>query len=162
MPTKAKTINMAGNDLVVRSLVVGKTTRASGEGNFDTSTYSGLRLIKVPAPQTATDTATLTVAQLFGGILQGTPTAAAAYTLPLVTDVIAALPGGVAANDGFDIIVVNLATNAAYDITMTTNTGWTLSGNMVVESNENDRASSEARFRARVTSSTAMTLYRIA
>lgn len=122
-----------------------------------------VKLVRQAAPATATDTATLTAAQLLSGIVLSTPTAAAAYTMPLATDVDTAIPDS-AANDAFDFTVVNLATNGAFDITMTTNTGWTITGggNMVVESNDADRAQSSARFRARKTGTGAWSLYRIA
>jgi len=108
------------------------------------------------APATATDTATLTAAQVLNGIILSTPTAAAAYTLPTVADLEAALSS---ANVGstVDFVVVNLA-SSNYDITMTTNTGWTVTGGGVVVVQE----ASSAQFRARKTGTGTWQLYRIA
>jgi len=108
------------------------------------------------APATATDTATLTAAQVLNGIILATPTAAAAYTLPTVADLEAALSS---ANVGstVDFVVVNLA-SSNYDITMTTNTGWTVTGGGVVVVQE----ASSAQFRARKTGDGTWQLYRIA
>ena len=108
------------------------------------------------APATATDTATLTAAQVLNGIILSTPTAAAAYTLPTVADLEAALSS---ANVGstVDFVVVNLA-SSNYDITMTTNTGWTVTGGGVVVVQE----ASSAQFRARKTGDGTWQLYRIA
>ena len=108
------------------------------------------------APATATDTATLTAAQVLNGIILATPTAAAAYTLPTVSDLEAALSS---ANTGstVDFVVINLA-SSNYDITMTTNTGWTVTGGGVVVVQE----ASSAQFRARKTGTGTWQLYRIA
>lgn len=107
-------------------------------------------------PATAADTATLTVAQLINGILLSTPTAAAAYTLPLGTDMDTAL-GNFKIGSAFMFSVVNLASNAAFDITMTTNTGWTLTGNGVMVVQE----LSSARFVARKTGTATWALTRL-
>ena len=90
------------------------------------------------------------------GIILSTPTAAAAYTLPTVADLEAALSS---ANVGstVDFVVVNLA-SSNYDITMTTNTGWTVTGGGVVVVQE----ASSAQFRARKTGDGTWQLYRIA
>jgi hypothetical protein len=108
------------------------------------------------APATATDTATLTAAQVLNGIILSTPTAAAAYTLPTVADLEAALSS---ANVGstVDFVVINLA-SSDYDITMTTNTGWTVTGGGVVVVQQ----ASSAQFRARKTGTGTWQLYRIA
>lgn len=108
------------------------------------------------AATTATDTATLTVAQVINGTILATPTSAAAYTLPLVTDLEATVTQA-KAGSFFDFSVINLA-SSNYDITMTTNTGWTLTGGGVAVVQE----LSSARFRAQKTGSAAWALYRIA
>ena len=122
-----------------------------GDGNRDESVMG-----YAAAPATATDTATLTAAQVLNGIILATPTAAAAYTLPTVADLEAALSS---ANVGstVDFVVVNLA-SSNYDITMTTNTGWTVTGGGVVVVQE----ASSAQFRARKTGDGTWQLYRIA
>ena len=108
------------------------------------------------APATATDTATLTVAQLTNGIILATPTAAAAYTLPTVA-LLEATVSSAKVNSSFDFVVVNLA-SSDYDITMTTATGWTVTGGgvMVVQQ------ASSAIFRARKTGDGTWQLYRLA
>jgi len=119
-----------------------------------------------PAPAAATDTATLTAAQLITGLIVGTPTAAASYTLPLATALEAALKvifPDIANDDSFDFSIVNVATNAAFDITVVTNTGWTLVGGLVVESNEATATRGPSGlFRVRRTAANAYTLYRLA
>lgn len=108
------------------------------------------------APATATDTATLTVAQLTNGMILATPTAAAAYTLPLAADVDSEVSSAKVGST-FDFVVVNLA-SSNYDITMTTNTGWTITGGGVMVVQE----LSSAQFRARKTGAGTWQLYRIA
>ena len=103
--------------------------------------------------QTATNTATLTAAQITGPFLLSTPTAAAAYTLPLASAVDTAL-GTPAAGTGWEFVIF---TNAAFVVTVTTNTGWTLVGTMTT----GGTATSFARFRAYRTGTSAYTLYRI-
>lgn len=122
-----------------------------GDGNRDEAVmgYSA-------APATATDTATLTAAQVLNGVILATPTAAAAYTLPTVSDLEAALSSAIAGST-VDFSVINLA-SSNYDITMTTNTGWTVTGGGVVVVQE----ASSALFRARKTGVGTWQLYRLA
>jgi hypothetical protein len=122
-----------------------------GDGNRDESVMG-----YAAAPATATDTATLTAAQVLNGIILATPTAAAAYTLPTVANLEAALSSAIVGNT-VDFVVVNLA-SSNYDITMTTNTGWTVTGGGVVVVQE----ASSAQFRARKTGDGTWQLYRIA
>lgn len=123
-----------------------------GDGNLGEATMG-----YGSAPATATDTATLTAAQVLNGIILATPTAAAAYTLPTVANLEAALPSANVGNT-IDFVVINLASNSSYDITMTTNTGWTVTGGGVVVVQE----ASSAQFRARKTGDGTWQLYRIA
>lgn len=110
------------------------------------------------APQTATTTATLTAAQITGGILVGSPgTSAASYTLPTVSDVEAVMKNA-KVNSTFDLIVINLGTTSGV-ITFVTNTGWTLVGMVTLPITTS--AGSSARFRARKTAEGAWTFYRI-
>jgi hypothetical protein len=77
-------------------------------------------------PATATVTATLTTAQILNGILLGTPTTtAAAYTLPLATDLDAAVPSA-KVNSSLEFVVVNTNGSGSGVITITTNTGWSI------------------------------------
>lgn len=105
------------------------------------------------ATQTATNTATLTAAQITGPFLLGTPTATASYTLPLASAVETAL--GTPANEtGWEFVVF---TTAAFAITLLTNTGWTLVGSMATGATAN----SFARFRCRKTGAAAYSIYRV-
>ncbi len=121
-----------------------------GDGN-----NSEVKLGNQSAPATAADTATLTVAQLLNGIILSTPTAGAAYTLPTVANLEATLTNA-KTDSFFDFSVINLA-SSNFDITMTTNTGWTVTGGGVVVVQE----ASSARFRARKTGDSAWQLYRL-
>lgn len=91
-------------------------------------------------PATINVTATLTAAQILSGIVTSSTAAAVSATLPLATDLDAAAlaaNGGIAlANAGastggaaFRFSVVNTGPNT---LTILTNTGWTLVGNMAV------------------------------
>ncbi len=121
-----------------------------GDGN-----NNEVKLGNQAAAATATNDATLTVAQVLNGIILATPTAAAAYTLPTVANLEATLTNA-KVNSFFDFSVINLA-SSNYDITMTTNTGWTVTGGGVVVVQE----SSSARFRARKTGDATWQLYRM-
>ncbi len=122
------------------------------------------KLFNQGAQAAKTTSTTLTAAEIFGGLITGNQGAAGAatYTLPLAADVDTLLTAA-AANDAFDFSVINISTVAAEDITIATNTGWTLVGNMVItESAAASGANSVGRFRARKTGAGAWTLYRIA
>lgn len=103
-------------------------------------------------PATLNATGTLTAAQIAAGIITSTAPAAVAATLPLATAMDAQFPT-FGANDAFDFSVID--TGGAAAVTMTTNTGWTLVGAMVVA------LSTSARFRARKTAAGAWTLYNL-
>jgi hypothetical protein len=120
------------------------------------------QLRKQPAPQTATDTATLTVAQMLGGLLVATPTAAAAYTMPTGTALKAALPTDLAADDSFDVIISNLG-GTGDDITLTASTDITIVGDPVVGpiADVATEQSSVGRFRLRFTTGVTFVAYRI-
>ena len=87
------------------------------------------------AYQAATKTAitpgaavTLSAAQVLSGYIDAAPSEADAMTLPLATDLIAALTalnGAAAVGTNFDLYIINNA-GGAYTITVTTNTGNTL------------------------------------
>lgn len=118
-----------------------------------------VKLTVAAVPTTATDSATLTAAQLLNGIIIGTPTTTAAYTLPLATDLDAVLTNSKPGST-FDFRVIN--TTTAGVITMTTNTGWTIGssgsqGLMTVAAT----AGTVRSFRARKTSDGAWALYAI-
>jgi len=122
-----------------------------GDGNL-----SEVQINVQAAPATAADTATLTVAQITNGLILATPTGAAAYTLPTVA-LVEATVSSAKNNSSFDFTVVNLA-SSDYDITMTTATGWTITGGGVMVIQQ----ASSAQFRARKTGDGTWQLYRLA
>lgn len=122
-----------------------------GDGNLNEATMG-----YASAPVTATDTATLTVAQVLNGIILATPTAAASYTLPTVANLEATLTSAKIGST-VDFTIINLA-SSNYDITLVTNTGWTVTGGGVIVVQE----ASSAQFRARKTGDATWQLYRVA
>lgn len=107
------------------------------------------------APQTATATATLTAAQIFGGILVGGNGAtAASYTLPTVA-ALEAVAINARIDSAFEVIIINTG-NTTGAVTIVTNTGWTLVGSVAVA------VATSARFIARKTGDGSWTLYRAA
>jgi len=123
---------------------------------------NGIPFVRQLAPAAKTVSATLTAAELLTRLItvnQGAG-AASALQLPTAAAMDTALPKFVA-NDGFDFSVVNISTVAAEDATITTNTGWTLVGNIDIASNAAATDKSAGRFRARKTGTAAWTLYRI-
>ena len=130
-----------------------------GGYQFNDGNLNEVKLTVAQAPATATDSATLTVAQLINGIIIGTPTTTAAYTLPLAADVDAALTNAKIGST-FDFRVIN--TTTAGVITVTTNTGWSIGsggsqGLMTVAAT----AGTVRSFRARKTGDAAWALYAI-
>ncbi len=101
-----------------------------------------------------TNAATPTAAQLLDSkLFVATPTEDTTFTLPTAALVLAALTDE-AVGTSFEFTIVNLA--SAYEIVVTTNTGWTITsgGFMTVFDG------TSATFLAVVTSSTAIQLYR--
>lgn len=94
-----------------------------GGYQFNDGNLNEVKLTVAAAPATATDSATLSVSQLTNGIIIGTPTTTAAYTLPLAADVDSTLSNAKVGST-FDFRVIN--TTTAGVITVTTNTGWTI------------------------------------
>ena len=109
------------------------------------------------APQTATATATLTAAQIVGGMLVANPgTSAATYTLPTAALIDAAVPNATVGST-FDLNVVNVGTSSG-TVTLATATGLTDGGNAFVAV----AITSSAAFRFRKTADGAWTVYKIA
>ena len=109
---------------------------------------------KVTAVALTDAASTPTAAQLIDSkLFVQTPTADRTFTLPTAALVIAALTDE-AVGTSFEFTIVNLA--SAYEIVVTTNTGWTITGggNMTVFDE------TTATFLAVVTSTTACQLYR--
>jgi hypothetical protein len=110
-------------------------------------------------PQTATATATLTAAQLVGGMLVANPsTTAATYTLPAATTLDTALPNATVGST-FDLSVVNIGTSSGtVTFSMGSGTGFTDGGNAVVVV----AITSSALFRFWKTADGAWTVYKAA
>lgn len=140
-------------DATVNTLTV-KTAIVNQGAGINTTTQG--------APAAATVSATLTAANLQTGIitvLQGAA-GASAQQLPLATAMDTAFPGSIAGT-AFDFSVINISTNAAESASLTTNTGWTLVGDMDIAANSAATTKSAGRFRARKTGTGAWVLYRI-
>lgn len=133
--------------------------RQVGDGNVNEV------VLNVVSLQTATTDATLTVAQITGGVLVGSPgTSAAAYTLPTVGTALTgvdAVLNNAKVNSVFDLAVVNLgSSNGVITMTAAASTGWTIVGSAAVPIVATG-ISGSALFRARKTAAGAWTLYRI-
>ena len=113
------------------------------------------------APQTATATATLSVAQITGGLLVGNPsTTAASYTLPTAT-LIDATMTNMKVNSTFRLNIINLGTSTGL-ITVVVGTGITAVGNLVVAiTGSAAGVSGAAEFLFRKTDTAAYSIYRI-
>ena len=123
-----------------------------GDGNLNE-----LTLGYAAVPQTATSTATLTAAQVTGGILVANPsTSAATYTLPTASAIDAvvtsAKPGST-----FTLNLVNIGTSSG-TVTLATATGLTDGGNAFVAV----AVTSSAQFTFRKTADGAWTVYKTA
>ena len=112
--------------------------------------------------QTATSTATLTAAQITGGILVGSPsTSAATYTLPTATLIDATMTNA-KTNSTFDLTVINLGTSTGL-ITVAVGTGITAVGNLVVAiTGSAAGVGGAAQFLFRKTGDAAYSVYRVA
>jgi len=128
-----------------------------GDGNLNE-----IDLYATAAPQTATATATLTVAQITGNLLVGNPsTTAATYTLPTATAIDAVVTNAKIGST-FNLTVINLGTSTGL-ITMAVGTGITAVGNLVVAiTGSAAGVGGAAQFMFRKTGDAAYTLYRIA
>jgi hypothetical protein len=114
-------------------------------------------------PTAKTVSATLTAAEIQAGIITVNQAAgaASAQQLPTATAMDTAFTTFVA-GDTFDFWVINTSTVDAEDASLTTNTGWTLVGNMDVPAySAAGSLNSSAHFRARKTGTAAWTLYRL-
>lgn len=108
-------------------------------------------------PLTATSTATLSVAQVTGGLLVANPgTSAATYTLPtaaLIDDAVSSAKVG----STFDLSIVNIGTSSGA-VTLALGTGVTDGGNALVAT----AITSSALFRFRKTGDAAWVVYKVA
>jgi hypothetical protein len=128
-----------------------------GDGNLNE-----IDLYATAAQQTATATATLTVAQITGNLLVGNPsTTAATYTLPTATAIDAVITNAKIGST-FNLTVINLGTSTGL-ITMAVGTGITAVGNLIVAiTGSAAGVGGAAQFMFRKTGDAAYTLYRIA
>jgi len=112
--------------------------------------------------QTATATATLSVAQITGGILVGNPsTTAASYTLPTAA-LIDATMTNMKTNSTFSLRLINLGTSTGL-ITVVVGTGITAVGNLVVAiTGSAAGVGGAAEFLFRKTGTAAYSVYRVA
>lgn len=114
------------------------------------------------APQTATSTATLTVAQTLGGLLVVDPTTTAStLTLPTATAIDAVMTN-MKTNSTFKLTVINIGTSTGI-VTMAVGTGITAVGNLLVAiTGSAAGVGGAAQFLFRKTGDAAYTVYRIA
>lgn len=119
-----------------------------GDGNANEA-----QLFVQGAPTALTAAATVTAAQLANGLFTFDGTAGN-MTLPTVADLEAGISSASKVNAAFDFYVVNID-GGSDDVTVATNTGWTLVGTMQV-----DNATS-GHFRARKTGDGTWTCYRL-
>jgi len=123
----------------------------------------GQPLFPQGAPAAKTVSATLTAAEVLTGIITVNQAAAgaSAQQLPTASAMDTGFPNA-AAGDAFDFSVINTSTVDAEDASVTTNTGWTLVGNMDIPAySAAGSLNSSGMFRARKTGSAAWTLYRV-
>jgi hypothetical protein len=132
-----------------------------GYQNTDGNTNEILMGVQA-APQTATATATLTAAQITGGLLVGNPsTSAASYTLPTATQIDAVFTNA-KVNSTFELKIINLGTSSGL-ITVVVGTGITAVGNLVVAiTGSAAGVGGAAQFLFRKTGDAAYTVYRTA
>ena len=108
-------------------------------------------------PQTATSTATLTAAQILGGMLYANPsTSAATYTLPTAAAIDSALPSATVGST-FDLFIINVGTSSGA-VTLSMGTGITDGGNAAVAV----AITASAAFLFRKTGDAAWSVYKIA
>ena len=123
-----------------------------GDGNLNELTIG-----YAAAPQTATSTATLTAAQVTGGILVANPsTSAATYTLPTAAAIDAVVTSAKVGST-FTLTIVNTGTSSG-TVTLAAGTGITDGGNATVAV----AITSSAQFTFRKTGDAAWSVYKSA
>ena len=131
---------------------------------YEVNTTPAPKLPIVQVAQVAkTISATLTALEIWQGLITVNQAAAgsSAQQLPTCADLDLLLTDWIA-NDSFDFSVINVSTVDAEDASITTNTGWTLTGNMDIPAySAAGSLNSSGRFRARKTAAATWTLYRI-
>jgi hypothetical protein len=124
-----------------------------GDGNLNEPLIDA-----IPDPVTATTTTTFTAAQILNGLIlvNSGITANVAYTLPTVADLEAVLVNSDKVGTSFTFRVVNLGTSSG-TATVTTNTGWTITGSLTMTI----PVTTGATMVARKSAAGAWTLYRV-
>ena len=143
-----------------KAIVLGTTK------NTDSFRMTGRLFTPQAAPETAADTASLTDAQMLSGILEATPTAAAAYTVRTGTQLEAALLAAgfqVQNGDCFELVIINLG-GTGDDITMTAATGITFVGEVVLRpgADAGTEHGGQGTWRFRRTAANTFIAYRVA
>ena len=128
--------------------VIGQKVWIGQEADFEHFQGMGLgiagssmtRAFETTLPTTAADTATITPAQVLGGLITGTPTAAATYTLPTAALLDAALRsfGTTFRGQSFEFTIKNTSAGAN-TITVAGGTGGTDVGTMTIAQNSAKR-----------------------
>lgn len=150
----------AGGNTVISAGAGGGTS--GGTAGIDGIIFQRSPVSRKSVPAVMTDTATITVAALLSGTIKCTPTAAAAYTTPTGAVLAAGLPVAFTVGDTLDFVLVNVATNDTFDITLTAGaSGITLLGNVVVEANSATTKASSGIFRIVNTAANTFDIYRI-
>lgn len=133
-----------------------------GGYQFTDGNSNELEIDTQAAPQTATSTATLTVAQTLGGLLVVDPTTTAStLTLPTATAIDAVMTN-MKTNSTFKLTVINLGTSTGL-VTIAVGTGITAVGNLVVAiTGSAAGVGGAAQFLFRKTGTAAYSVYRVA
>jgi hypothetical protein len=130
----------------------------------DTEVYvRGLFLRYQGAPGEMTDTGALTAADLLSGIILGTPTAAANYTLPTGVALDDALTSFMTLYASFDFSIINLSVTDDDIITLIASAGISIVGSPYINANEFEQSyyRNTGVFRCRYTAENTFILYRI-
>jgi hypothetical protein len=111
-----------------------------------------------------TGAVTIHIADMLTGIVSGAPSAARAYTLDTGSNCDAGMT--ISSNESFDWVLINLATTAAYIITLTAAAGHTIVGNPLIAAQSATTGglwgTASAIFRTRKTAANTFITYRIA
>jgi len=134
----------AVNQVRLNAVVTGSPPEVEARGD-DTNislrlSGKGIGVIQTTSPATeemaqvaVTDTATLTIAQLIQKVIDGTPTAAATYTLPTAALLVAGIPSA-RVGDSFEFLINNKSAGA-FTITVEAGAGGTADGTLTVAQN---------------------------
>lgn len=128
-------------------------------------TAHGITPLTQVAPDAISGVSTLTIANLLKKIVtfSGAAGATMALTLPLGSDIETGIGSSMAADDSFDFSIINTDTDVLDTATLTANTGVTIVGNAVIQSNHaSSTQPSSVLFTCRKTATNTYVVYRIA